>query len=161
MSAHFCVRLLPPIPLQNKLLSPIIWLVRSFVCVQRCAAHLLRDGDTWVLKNAKVLSCRTTTQPTQWGYQPIYRASTVNEPFTILFSVSVKNCIMHKLLSVVGCRWVGWWVGWFLLMFTTPTPKTSAGKRLFIKKSSLIVWKEIMLILHFTRWQLRHIEWVK
>lgn len=48
-------------------------------------------------------------------------------------------------------------------MFTTLPPpsetRSGAGETgLFIKKSSLIVWKEIMLISQFTRRQLRHAD---
>lgn len=71
--------------------------------------------------------------------QPIYwHQSTKHYYYDPPAPLSVKNCIMHKLFWFHSAR--------SKHAYGTPI---STEEQLFIKKSSLIVWKEIMLILHF------------
>jgi len=132
-----------PIPPPWRYLSSLfLWgALGSFVCVQRCEAHLLRPGGHLGIKKCQTTGHSPYRPPLPQG-QPTptpHLLAPVNEALLLRPPTqSVKNCIMHKLFWFHSA--------WGKYAYATPI---SPGEQLFIKKSSLIVWKEIMLILHF------------
>lgn len=93
---HFISPIAPPL----KTLSQVLFFrgaSSSFVCVQRCAAHLLRPGGHLGIKKCQTIrSTHTHIQPQGRPRAPSTLLAPVNEAL-LLRPLAVKNCIMHKL----------------------------------------------------------------
>lgn len=137
----------------------------SLICMRSVlrSALIARRGHLGIKKKRRrkcqsTEHCRTTQNTVGIANrtEPPHPAS--QRTITILFSVSVSVwvsvwvAVSQSLSKIVLCP--SCWKVWFLIMCYSPhTQPSTIVKRLFIKKSSLIVWKEMLLILHFTRWQ--------
>lgn len=164
MLLHFCVRFffLPkqrPHPRDPGLrtqdpASRILPTILDFSLI--CMRAALRSALIVRRGHLGIKECQSTelSNHPEWRSQP---RSTASDPvpasqrtITILFSVSVSVLSLSKIVLCTSCCRL---VGSCLVLCLLPHSYSHyrVGKRLFIKKSSLIVWKEIMLILHFTR----------
>lgn len=148
-------------PRYSSISSPSLSILASSALI--CMRAVLRSALIARRGHLGIKKCQSPElyRATQIPFQPIrsnlslsFSSSFSQRTITISFSVWSQS----KIVLCTSCL-----VGWQLPVGSVYYPPSESRRKggetgLFIKKSSLIVWKEIMLISQFTRRQLRHAD---